>query len=80
MVLMRVDLPNPVWPIFSFSLSFETAYFCSNPTNADDIELKAAFQQLPLYLVRDAVEANMALGHHRIVLRRHDIGRCHAGY
>lgn len=35
-------------------------------TDADDIELKAPFEELSLDLVGDAVEANMALGHHRV--------------
>lgn len=38
----------------------------SIPTNTDDIELEAAFEQFVLNLGRDAVETDMALGIDRI--------------
>lgn len=62
----------------SFSLLFQIAYSVSRPTNANDIELEAALQQLALYLGRNAVKANMALWHHGIAKRRHGVGGCHA--
>ena len=44
-------------------------------TDADDIELKAALQQLLLDLVGDGVEAHMAFWEHRLLrLRRHCAG------
>lgn len=44
-------------------------------TNADDIELKAAFEQLLLDLVGDAVEPDVALREHGL-LGRLRIHRC----
>jgi hypothetical protein len=57
-VLISVDLPKPVWPGGSATtIKRETRL-----TDADDVELEAALQQLLLNLRRDAVEADMALG------------------
>jgi len=46
-------------------------------TDTDDIELEAPFQKLALNLICDAVEADMALGHDRILLIAHDVGGGH---
>ena len=40
------------------------------PTNTDDIELKATFEELALDLLCDTVETDMALGNHGSLLRR----------
>ena len=40
-------------------------------TNANDVELKATLEELALNLSRDAVEADMALGHHWRICLRH---------
>ena len=47
----------------------------SRRTNADDIELKAAFQQLLLDLVRDAVETDVVFGEDALHLLRVHRGR-----
>lgn len=59
MVLMSVDLPKPVWPVnpVSFPFGFRQR---APLTNANNVELKSALQQLALNLRRDAVETNMA--------------------
>lgn len=48
----------------------------SRLTDADDVELKAALQQLLLDLVGDAVEADVALGVHRRLLGLHCRRHC----
>lgn len=72
MVLIKVDLPSPVWPVRSSRL----ANVCRDAvqgdprggrsvcklTNADDVELETTLQELALDLRRDAVETNVALG------------------
>jgi hypothetical protein len=46
-------------------------------TNADDIELETALQELALNLARDAVETDMALRNHGLSCARHDVRRSH---
>ena len=69
MVLIRVDFPRPVWPTLGVSLRSQSR-FLEQLTNADDVELKAALEELALNLGSDAVETDMALGHHRPLLGR----------
>ena len=49
----------------------------SSRTNANDVELKTTFEELAFDLVSNAVEADMALGHHGTLLGRHC--SCHDG-
>lgn len=73
MVLINVDFPSPVCPALVRSCRK------SSPiphTNADDIELKASFEQLLLDLLRDRVETNVASGKHCISLWHRHIGGC----
>lgn len=65
MVLMSVDLPKPVWPVNPVSFQFglrdvKTPRQRAPLTNANNVELESALQQLALNLRRDAVETNMA--------------------
>jgi hypothetical protein len=46
-------------------------------TDTDDIELEAPFQKLALDLICDAVKADVALGHDRILLVAHDVSGGH---
>lgn len=46
-------------------------------TDTDNIELEASFQKLALDLICDAVKADMAFGHNRILLVAHDVGGGH---
>ena len=43
----------------------------SSHTNANDVELKATFEEFAFNLGSDAVETDMALGHHGTLLGRH---------
>lgn len=57
-MLMRVDLPIPVCPAKSASVTFDRKLL----TDTDHIELKPAFQELSLDLCRDTIEPDMGLG------------------
>lgn len=66
MVLMSVDLPNPVWPIWGArrgSISHRTSYTTHRGekwlTDDDNVELEAAFEQLALNLAGNRVEADV---------------------
>lgn len=61
MVLMRVDFPRPVWPAEGSQQMHGCGCSGSTLTNANDVELEAALQELLLNLVRNAVETDMAL-------------------
>jgi len=64
MVLMRVDFPRPVCPeitkVRECAVEDGTWHCHVELTNADDIELETALQQLALNLRCDAVETNVA--------------------
>lgn len=74
MVLIRVDLPRPVWPRRCHKKQSSAIVSCgrasrsrggirsSRLTNADDVELEASLEQLALNLGGDAVETDMAIG------------------
>ena len=64
-VLIKVDFPSPVCPE---KPSTKSSIFFSKSvvyTNADDIELEAAFEEFPLNLFGDAVKTDVALRHDR---------------
>ena len=68
MVLIKVDLPRPVWPkahrrVNAVRLSRASSRpRQSRLTDADDVELEPALQELALDLRGDAVETDVALG------------------
>jgi hypothetical protein len=72
-VLIRVDLPRPVCPDAQHqqkhTLRGRGVYLGQiiALTNADDIELETALQELALNLRGDAIETNMASGVHRLL-------------
>lgn len=85
MVLIRVDLPSPVWPV----VRRETRQLRSRAggggggrrsraallTDTDDIELESTLEELALDLGRDAIETDVALGVNRgSGHRRHCVG------
>lgn len=61
MVLIRVDFPRPVWPIYRFSIKHIWPDG-RELTNTHNIELEATFQQLPFNLRSNAIETDMAPG------------------
>ncbi len=61
MVLIRVDFPRPVWPIYQFSIKHIWPDE-RELTNTHNIELEATFQQLPFDLGSNAIETDMAPG------------------
>lgn len=62
-VFIRVDFPSPVCPVEVLIRDAKTGRQLE-PTNTDDIELKASLQRLSLNLGCDAVKANMAFGYY----------------
>ena len=75
MVLMSVDFPSPVWPAlhqYEWRQQLEARL-----TNADDVELETALQQLALNLRGDAVEPDVASGEDSIGLLGHGVGGGH---
>lgn len=65
MVLMRVDFPSPVWPVVLIRGAFAyTRAIDRERTDANDIELETALQELLLNLRGDAVETDVALWVH----------------
>lgn len=64
MVLIRVDFPRPVWPIYRFSIKHIWPDG-RELTNTHNIELEATFQQLPFNLRSNAIETDMAPGEDR---------------
>ena len=71
MVLMRVDLPSPVWPVICQYGDRSHLAAELQLTNADDVELETALQQLSLNLRCDAVETNVASREDGVGLLRH---------
>lgn len=62
MVLIKVDFPSPVWPKQQQILSIGIKAIKDNlrqPTDTNDIELKATLQELPLNLRGNAVKTDM---------------------
>jgi hypothetical protein len=75
MVLIRVDLPRPVWPVTK-SVPMQS-YLNKELTDADHIELEATLQELSLNLAGDAIETDMGLGHNWLLQARSDLGSGH---
>ena len=53
------------------SVTFRHEIFLLKHTNANDVELETTFEEFAFNLGRNAVEADMALGHHRTLLGSH---------
>ena len=53
------------------SVSFQHGISFFKHTNANDVELETTFEEFAFNLGRNAVEADMALGHHRTLLGSH---------
>lgn len=65
MVLIRVDFPSPVWPaILVREATLQHWTIDRLRTDANDIELEPALQQLLFDLRSDAVETDVAFGVH----------------
>ena len=74
MVLIKVDFPKPVWPVQTSACNvLPYAPRSVARTNTDHVELEAPFKKLALDLICDAVEADMALGHYRVLQRGQDV-------
>ena len=69
-VFIKVDFPSPVWPTNDVSCEIG-AREAVNHTNADHVELETTFEKFALNLGRNAIETDMALGHHWPLLGRH---------
>lgn len=57
---MSVDLPRPVCPVVRVRCMHD-AWLIGLLTNADDIELETPLHRLPLNLLGDAVETDIAV-------------------
>ena len=78
MVLIKVDFPKPVWPVrMSTRNAIQTALHSTVRTNTDYVKLEAPFQKLALDLVCDAVKADVAFWHYRVLQSRHNVGSGH---
>lgn len=71
MVLIRVDLPKPVWPEIGQYLK-STGTSLAQRTDTNDIELKPSFEEFLFDLLGDAVKTNVASWEDGIPL-----GHCH---
>ena len=72
MVLIKVDFPRPVWPVRMMldSCQWDDEDH-SSLTDAYHVELESALEQFAFNLFCDAIETDMALGHHMVLLLRH---------
>lgn len=60
MVLTKVDLPKPDWPVLQISMNFSATLASNVPTHYHDIKVKSSFQQLLFDLLRDSIKTNIA--------------------
>ena len=70
MVFIKVDFPSPVWPAYDVSSEISVVAVIYR-TNTNHVELETTFEKFALNLGCDTVKTDMALGHHRPLLRGH---------
>ena len=69
-VFIKVDFPSPVWPVPNVSSEISVGE-AVHRTNTNHVKLETTFEEFALDLGCNAIETDMALGHHWPLLRRH---------